>query len=392
MSDPTAMPNIQNSLHPLAFAATGLPPAFAAPPGPGIQLRTSARALEGMQKEAVVSYGRTGKAWRMVCDEGPYLNGTDLAPFPLAFFCTGMVNSYLSAFCRLLDQQGIARSRLVLRQDNYYSMEGSALAGTMTGSALPVQLQLESDCNADPALLEALLRQAVTSTAVGALLGSILHNRFSIRHNDHPIPCGRVAPCEPIPQRPAHAMFDALTPESTSGADDIISKLRSAEIHQGVAGGAGSSLASDQKRVLHMQGICTVLPDGRRETLVDLYSPIGSQFRFLGDDSSAEGGQDRAPCGLSYLNAGIAFCYLTQIGRYAHIRKKPLIDYCVVQDMAYQPQAGDGYSAVDDILTHVWLDSDQPDDYARQVVDMSEQTCFLHAACRMPVEVNIKAV
>jgi len=58
--------------------------------------RVYARALSGMQKEAVVGQRPSGPAWRMVSDEGPYLQGSDLAPFPLAFFASGMALSLLS--------------------------------------------------------------------------------------------------------------------------------------------------------------------------------------------------------------------------------------------------------------------------------------------------------
>ena len=60
-------------------------PLNASPNGRRLSFRTAARALEGMQKEAVVTCANTGTAWRMLCDEGPWLNGTDLAPFPLGF-------------------------------------------------------------------------------------------------------------------------------------------------------------------------------------------------------------------------------------------------------------------------------------------------------------------
>jgi hypothetical protein len=92
--------NIQSSSYPLAF-----PVAADAKHGPRgasskrVEIRTFARALEGMQKEALIQTG--GRNWRMVCDEGPYLNGTDLAPFPLAFFATGLVNSYLTEIVAL---------------------------------------------------------------------------------------------------------------------------------------------------------------------------------------------------------------------------------------------------------------------------------------------------
>ena len=98
------MASIQASPHPLAFAVAELPANFRAPPCPedplALSLRTTARALEGMQKEAVVAGGINGTAWRFVCDEGPYLKGTDLAPFPLGFFCAGMVSCYMTELVR----------------------------------------------------------------------------------------------------------------------------------------------------------------------------------------------------------------------------------------------------------------------------------------------------
>ena len=360
-----------------------------------ISVRTTARALEGMQKEALVNYGPSGITWRMVCDEGPYLNGTDLAPFPLAFFCAGMVASYMSELKALLDKNDIGYSSLRLLQDNYYSMEGSAVAGTMTGSALPVELLLEVDCDANTAQLNKVLADAVAAAPVGALLATTLENTFSIHHNQKALVPDRVGSCDALVQAPSDSLFENVAPAASPCGDELISKLRSTEVIQGVSGGAGTSLADHQKRVLHMRGVCTLLPDGMKEIVVELYKPIGSQFRFLSDDSSTLGGQDRAPCGLSYLNAGIAFCFLTQIGRYAHIKRKPLQDYLLVQDMyCSQPGAtgGTGKAAeMQALQTHVWLASEHDDSYARTVVDMSEQTCFLHAACRMPVKVRLKS-
>ena len=35
------------------------------------------------------------------------------------------------------------------------------------------------------------------------------------------------------------------------------------------------------------------------------------------------------------------------------------------------------------------LETPEGDDFARTVVDMSEQTCFLHALCRTELEPNV---
>jgi hypothetical protein len=53
-------------------------------------IKVEARQLAGHQKEAVVTEGAKGNAWRLTSDEGKHLRGSDLAPFPLGFFNAGM--------------------------------------------------------------------------------------------------------------------------------------------------------------------------------------------------------------------------------------------------------------------------------------------------------------
>ena len=66
----------------------------------GDALRTWVRSLSGFQKEALVRSARTGETWRLVSDEGPYLNGHDAAPCPLAFLSTGMAASFMNEIIR----------------------------------------------------------------------------------------------------------------------------------------------------------------------------------------------------------------------------------------------------------------------------------------------------
>jgi hypothetical protein len=116
-------------------------------------VRVYARALAGMQKEALVCYGPTGTVWRMVSDEGPYLNGTDLAPFPLAFFTTGMALSFVEELEKHAKTRGVELTSVSLLQDNYYSMQGSALRGDMIGGALPAKLVVELEADTSEAVV-----------------------------------------------------------------------------------------------------------------------------------------------------------------------------------------------------------------------------------------------
>lgn len=89
---------IEKSIHPLVFKLDNSGDDLLSAPREGkrLQYRTATRALAGMQKEALVSDSGSGSCWRVVCDEGPWLSGTDLAPFPLGFFTAGLVASYMS--------------------------------------------------------------------------------------------------------------------------------------------------------------------------------------------------------------------------------------------------------------------------------------------------------
>ena len=386
------MASIQSSPYPLVFKLKNADDlVLAVPESDDVFIRTWARSLEGMQKEAIVKYGPTGTSWRMVCDEGPYLNGTDLAPFPLAFFTAGLAASYMSAILEALKQRHIEYRNIRLVQDNVYSMEGSAIKGTMTGSALPVGLEVQMESDTSTGDIMNAVSAAIAASPGGALLRSQFISAFTLTLNGEQVPTDRVAQLPDKPE-PVPAGFDQAKPANDSEfAADIIQKLESADIIHGVEGGAGSSLTAEQKRTLQIRGICTLCDDGMKVIKVQLFKPIGSVFQFLSDDSKYAGGQERAPSGLAYLSAGIAFCYMTQIGRYAHIVKKPLESYLIVQDTCFRlPGMENGGGKAEPVKTHVYLETREDEDYARTLVDMGEQTCFLHAACRSEVETKIK--
>src|SRR3990172_6308366 len=74
--------------------------------------RVELRAMGGHQKEAVVTEGGTGSVFRAVSDEGPGLNGTDLAPKPLSFFSAALPADIMSRFVQIARAQGVAAEYL----------------------------------------------------------------------------------------------------------------------------------------------------------------------------------------------------------------------------------------------------------------------------------------
>lgn len=356
------------------------------PPGlsqNGIALRTEARALEGMQKEALVYYGPSGVVWRLVSDEGPYLNGTDLAPFPLAFYTTGMALSFVEELLKHADEAGIEIKDYRLTQDNYYTMEGSAIRGDMLGGALPVEINIEIDSDASKDDAQNLINLAKQTSPAQVYMEEKLSNTFALCCNGDQV---LVSDVNPSPKNnlfiEPSAKMDAAEPlDQATYMKDIITKLESADTVFNVDGGVGSSLKDSQRRTLHVRGLVTPRPDGLKEVKIQLFKPLGSTFRFLSDTSTSDGGAERAPSSLVYLAAGVGFCFMTQIGRYTNIMKHDISAYSIVQDTVFE--IASDHAKAESVDTHVFLDTGEPDGNSQKTLYMSERTCFLHAAMRM---------
>jgi uncharacterized OsmC-like protein len=379
---------IESTNAPLAYKADGivtLKTPQLEPPLHGIRVAT--RALAGMQKEALVAQSFDETVWRMVCDEGPYLNGTDLAPPPLAFFSAGMASSIAAGVLALARERGTELSDLRIVLDNRYSMEGSAIRGTMNAGALPVELSVSGHVAGQNPNLNSLVFAELAKSPVDALMRNSLVDTFSIVRNSQPIPTGAVEEsANPTPDDPVGLFSKHRYVEHRQALTDAVLKLETTESVFDADHGAGAAMKNIQKRQLHIRSILAVRDDGLREVKVQIFKPIGSVFRFLSDDSSVFGGLGRAPSGLAYVSAGIAFCFMTQLGRYAHIVKKNLDSYGVIQDTTFD--VGEGRTLPVD--THTYIETTEDQETTQKYVDMGEQTCFLHGACRMSNKSRIK--
>lgn len=359
----------------------------------GQPVRTWVRALAGMQKEALVINGATGRAWRLTSDEGPYLAGHDQAPCPLCTFATGMVSSYMNEIMALAEAKGIEIEDVVLTLGNHYSMEGSALKGTMLGGATSPELEVEIVADADTADLSELVAEAVAASPMNGLLRGVSNSLFTLGWNGAQIPVGSVQSLgveiepDPLPR------FERVEIAEIPVADDLMLKVKPADEIEGVPGGLNTSLQESQSRTLHVQARCRVRDDGVKVIHENLFRPIGSEFQFLSDEAPDAGGGGRAPDAISYVAAGLGFCFMTQFGRYARITKKSLDGYAIVQDTHFSLGGASGGTGVpgaaDPVETHVFLVTTENEEFARKTLDMGERTCFLHATCRTDLDVEL---
>jgi len=357
--------------------------------------RTYVRSLSVMQKEAVVVSSLSGQAWRLASDEGPYLNGHDCGPCPLSFLTTGMICSTMNEFLALAKQRGVAVHDVRFIQDNYYTMEGSALNGSMVGGALPVELEIQIDSDAGQDVLQSIAIDAVAASPLNGLMRHKLTSLFSLTRNGKELPVGRVAGLDAPALPDIVDGYDKLEVKAGAiPATSLVTKLKDVEVREGVPGGAASSLQATQSRTLHVHATCTLRDDGLKEVEQVLLSPLGSTFRFLCDEPKACGGEGRAPDAASYVSAGIGFCFMTQLGRYAKIVKQDLQEYRIAQDTHFSlggASGGTGKAGMaDPVETHTYVTTTGDDAFARTLLDMGEQTCFLHAFCRTELKTRVK--
>ncbi len=371
------LPSIESIGLPLAYKVDPVQPARM-PASEAVTVLVEARALEGMQKEALVHHGPTITTWRMVSDEGPYLNGTDLAPFPLAFYAVGMAFSFLSELERHATAREVPLGSVSLEQGNFYTMQGSAIRGDMIGGALPAEIAISVESDASPEQIAGIVRLAEASSPAQSYVNYVLSNTFTLNSNGRPVPVADLPASSREPGVDPAPSFEEADPLSADEyAPEIITKRAAAELKSGVEGGAGSSLKSEQKRTLHIHTEAMIRQDGLREATVRLRKPIGSSFHFISDERS-----EIAPPSLSYLAAGVGFCYMTQLGRYARIVKLDLGPYRIAQTNSFVIEGPEGKVVPEPVDTHLFITLNDSDEAAQKLLWMGERTCFLHAAMR----------
>ncbi|QKV19016.1 OsmC family protein [Oricola thermophila] len=354
----------------------------------GDALRTWVRSLSGFQKEALVRSAKTGETWRLVSDEGPYLNGHDAAPCPLAFLSAGMVASFMNEILALAERQGIDIRKLRLVQDNYYTMKGSMPKRTMVGGAENIELLVEIDCDLDDAALNEFLINATYASPLNGLMRGQLESLFKLGKNGTELPTNKVAELDgPLFPDPGNHFEKAKPEPGDLPLMEPVGPTPKKEVAKGTASG-GSSLSDEQDRRLNIGAVATMREDGIKEIQQMQYSPYGTSFRFL---SSEDG---RAPDANTLISAGIGFCFMTQFGRFVSMLKLDLPDYRIVQDTHFSLGGASGGTGkageADPVETHVYLETSESDETAQEMLDISEQTCFLHAFCRTDLKTKLR--
>lgn len=383
--------SIQSSGYPLAFCVhrqSDRPRLFAGAPDVAC-LKVEARALGAHQKEAVISEGTNGPRWRVVSDEGPQLKGSDLAPFPLGFFNAGLQADLLGAIDRVNLSRGSPLSSVGQTLINRYAFSGSFYAGTGQGEAAPADIEIVSqgDCSAE--LAGSLIHDAVRQSCALAAMTHSLDCTFALYVNGiRREVTGAKASEAPDAQDPLKSRAGPPRPV-TDGQDAVNLIFKTSDYIP-----PNEAMPSASTRFgLEVLGR-SALTLGKGETTIQttLKAPPGSEFSFLSQENTLL--RPTAPSGLALLSAGIAFCYMTQLLRYAEYLKYKVRAIRLVQfnPFGLHSNAHGGLAAqASPVDTHLFLHGEEDDTVMQRLLAISANTCYLHAALRsrLPAQVAV---
>jgi uncharacterized OsmC-like protein len=371
---------------------------FAAPENRhGQSVRTWVRSLTDMQKEALVYSGMTGAAWRLTSDEGSYLRGADIAPNPLSFLSVGMIASYMNEIAALAKLRGVALKDIELTLENFYYREGAFAKGNMISGALPPELTVTCDTDVGDDTMLQLVFEAVSASPLNGLLLGAHTSLFTLTHNGRVLTPSGVSQLDHAPYPDPGDHFPRLeqTVDSHIASPLMVKTLEENKVKQWVEENPQKAPTLDPGRhLLHLRTTCKLRPDGVKDIVKQQFAQPTSSWRFLSDEAAGFGGEGRAPDAATYISAGIAFCFMTQFGRFAHLAKLPLEAYRIIQDTHFSLGGASGGTGkmglADPIETHVYMDTDMADEAAQNVLRVGERTCFLHALARTDLKARTR--
>ena len=341
--------------------------------------RVELRAMGGHQKEAVVSEGANGSSYRAVSDEGPGLNGTDLAPNPLSFFSAALPADVLSRFMQLARAQGIDIDAVATEQLNAYAFQGSFMRGDGKGSADAPSITLRVASAAPAARIAQLARAALRASPLAAMCRVPLENTFALYANGR-----RRAFATPTPSLAPDAQ-DPLkvwtkVPSPLDPGRDLPGMVARLGPMQATAAPPAAAVATDPMAPVRREiriGGATRWSGGCTE------SEIRGGTTLWGFRSDERMTGDMAPGALAIAAWGVAFCLTTQFLRYADFHKMNIRAVRMVQYSPFELQgsavAGNLAAVAHPMDTHIFLHGDESDERMEKLLVMAQNTCYLHA-------------
>jgi hypothetical protein len=293
-----------------------------------------AAITEGHRKLALVHLGETGGSWCLASDEGAYLRGSDTAPAPLMHWAAGVHADFVA--------RAGARGRVTIEFD--YAVSGSFAQGSAKGEAFPPRLQG--------------INKSIEGSPLYKAMQVPLRNTFALYVNGRRRAVSGVSASQ-APDAEDPFLKHAGAPRSLyEPQPPLIGKEPldpNAKIFTMPTSTGGLKFGS------RVEG---AMEEGLVRSTVSFPGIPASRFSFVTDVRGK-----KAPSGLAYAWAGVAFCYLTQLSRYIEARRLGVSGARLVQR---GPLAGP-------VDTHLFLNGAADEAAMQELLAMGARTCYLHA-------------
>jgi uncharacterized OsmC-like protein len=349
--------------------------------------KVEARMLQGLQREGFVKEGNTGSSWRLTSDEGKHLKGTDLAPFPLAFFNAGLHSDLTNRILSLAQDRSFTIDDLKIDLTNHYWMTGSFFRGTGEGFSDPATVKVRVKSSAPAEQIRNLINDAVMLSPAMAAMRTPLNNTFALyvngRRRSIPELAASTADDAPDPYV-TYSSVPAPMPEWTNDHSLI---RKTGEVCEGNITPAPAETETRIIRNIHGRSAGLNEPGViETDTVVDL--PGMTHFAIKSDDRISG---DTAPCGMSLQAVGIAFCFMTQLGRYIEHMKFGINGIRLVQYNPYAISTENGIARgiAEPVDTHLFLNGRAAEADFGKLLHIAARTCYLHSTLGAALEPDV---
>jgi hypothetical protein len=303
-----------------------------------------AAITEGHRKLALVHLGAGGGSWCLASDEGAYLRGDDTAPAPLMHWAAGVHADFIA--------RAEARGHVAIEFG--YAVSGSFAQGSAKGEAFPPRIQGLSD--------------GIEGSPLYKAMQIPLRNTFALYVNGRRRPVSGVGASQAQDEQDPflkhsgapHPLYEPQPP--LIGKEPLDPNAKIFTMPQSTGGLKFGS---------RVEG---AMEEGLVRSTVSFPGIPSSHFSFMSDLQGR-----KAPSGLAYAWAGVAFCYLTQLSRYIEARKLGVSGARLVQR---GPLAGP-------IDTHLSLNGAADEAAMQELLAMGARTCYLHATLGAALEPTI---
>lgn len=371
---------LEKSPYPLAFVAaegaeeltgSGLAQPF-------MTYRCEVMGLGGFQKEGLVENVATGRAWRLVCDEGTYLQGADMAPAPLLYWAAGLHGDVTARIARALLSGGLDPVGLDVTMTQGFGVRGSFARGEAVGLVYRLTWNIKVQADATEGMIAQHVARALAGSPGYAAMTRAREGAFSLYTN------GRRRPVTGVPQSTEPAQGDPFLRHNRSPRpSDPAADTSGLMTRRATPGRPTIELTDDDGGTVqwHIQARGTYQRDtGLVESRVGFAEGEGgASFWILLSDQTNQ----LAPDPLAYFSIGTAFCYHTQLCRYAAVRRIPAELPRLSQMSRFTGMDGDAQA--DRFDTHLFLRGTVAGEQATSLLAAAANTCYAHRALAVPV-------